>query len=667
MGTPLTGTLNPSGKKWMEDMSKLNNVSLKPYLASPTPLNMPVQQAGNRNSRGRVDLPSLPLSVICWRIVMVALTLSITGFFAYEFYSVLALNGITNTQIVLLILSVASFLWIAIGASTSICGFFAKVTGIQKGSIKVADMPERLNSQTALLFPVYNEDPDRIAATITAIALDLRATGHEESFDFFILSDSAKEDAREREHDVYQALSQSLRQVCSVYYRWRQNNEGKKAGNIANWVKNQGGGYDHFVIFDADSIMSAETLVRLAATMERNPRAGLVQTVPMLIGGSSVMAGIQQFAGRLYGPLLASGSALWHGRDSNYWGHNAIIRTRAFASSAGLPELTGREPFGGTIQSHDFVEAAFLRRKGWDVHLAPDLGGSYEGCPATIVDLIVRDRRWCQGNLQHARLVAWPGLTLVSRFHLISGIAAYVASLIWLLALGAGLVTALQSKDHEHKYFGDQVTLFPDWPIMDSERAYTLMLFTLAVLLLPKILGFIYGFICDRAWSRAGIQFAMIPGFIAEIVLSAFVAPIFMIAHVRGVISVLMGRSSGWASQSREGASLSMSDAIRLFGMHSVLGLALAYTCHWVSAELAAWLALVYTGLIFAPFAAWGSAKRFGGPLSRLLRTPEDVVPHRVVQIAETIYAERKTETTPAIVPYVTGIGHVAAKPHREG
>ncbi|MGP8852800.1 glucans biosynthesis glucosyltransferase MdoH, partial [Enterobacter asburiae] len=74
------------------------------------------------------------------------------------------------------------------------------------------------------------------------------------------------------------------------------------------------------------------------------------------------MARAIQFAGALYGPIVARGVAAWQGEDGNYWGHNAIIRVHAFAESCGLPILRGRNPIGGHILSHDFVEAALLRR-----------------------------------------------------------------------------------------------------------------------------------------------------------------------------------------------------------------------------------------------------------------------------------------------------------------
>ena len=127
--------------------------------------------------------------------------------------------------------------------------------------------------------------------------------------------------------------------------------------------------------------MEGETLVRLAAAMERQPHVGVIQTIPIVVGGVTLFARLQQFAGRVYGPLIANGLAWWNGADGNYWGHNAIVRTVAFAEAAGLPHLKGPKPFGGHVLSHDFVEAALVRRGGWAVRLAPALSGSYEESP----------------------------------------------------------------------------------------------------------------------------------------------------------------------------------------------------------------------------------------------------------------------------------------------
>ena len=118
--------------------------------------------------------------------------------------------------------------------------------------------------------------------------------------------------------------------------------------------------------------------------------------------------------------------------EANYYGHNAILRVSAFAPCCRLPVLSGRPPLGGEILSHDFVEAAYLRRGGWYCWILPELRGSYEEVPTNLLDYAVRDRRWVQGNLQHARLIGEPGLHWMSRLHLGMGIFAYLASPLWL-------------------------------------------------------------------------------------------------------------------------------------------------------------------------------------------------------------------------------------------
>ena len=42
-----------------------------------------------------------------------------------------------------------------------------------------------------------------------------------------------------------------------------------------------------------------------------------------------------------------------------------------------------------------------MRRAGWGVWLAYELEGSYEELPPSLFEELERDRRWCQGNIQH--------------------------------------------------------------------------------------------------------------------------------------------------------------------------------------------------------------------------------------------------------------------------
>src|SRR6185503_4984307 len=118
--------------------------------------------------------------------------------------------------------------------------------------------------------------------------------------------------------------------------RHRSTNTRRKAGNIADFCQRWGARYEHMVILDADSLMTGEGLVQLAAAMEGQPQAGLIQTLPLMLNRNTLFARAQQFAARVYGPIIAAGVAYWHLGDSSYWGHNAIIRTRAFLAHAGL-------------------------------------------------------------------------------------------------------------------------------------------------------------------------------------------------------------------------------------------------------------------------------------------------------------------------------------------
>ena len=293
--------------------------------------------------------------------------------------------------------------------------------------------------------PTYNEDPDRLMAGLQAIYESVQATGQLDALRFLRAQrhHAARTSARTRSRAfaALRAAHSADTRTCSTAAA--TDNHERKAGNIADWVRRFGGAYPQMLILDADSLMTGDTIVRLAGAMERNPDVALIQTLPMIVNGNTLFARMQQFAGRVYGPVIAHGVAWWHGAESNYWGHNAIIRTRAFAEHAGLPELRGPKPFGGTVLSHDFVEAALMRRGGWALHMVPGLAGSYEEGPPSLTDMLVRDRRWCQGNLQHGAVLPARGLHWVSRWHLLMGIGHYFTSPMWAMLMLVGLAIPL--------------------------------------------------------------------------------------------------------------------------------------------------------------------------------------------------------------------------------
>ena len=263
--------------------------------------------------------------------------------------------------------------------------------------------------------------------------------------------------------------------------------------------------------------------------MEADPDAGIIQSLPLIINRNTLFARLQQFAAKIYGPVIATGLAVWSGREGNYWGHNAIIRTRAFAAHCGMPTLSGKPPFGGHIMSHDFVEAALIRRAGWTVYMLPDLQGSYEESPPSLIDLATRDRRWCQGNLQHVRVIGAAGLTWPTRQHFATGIFSYLASPLWLAQLLVGIMLVLQTRYVRPEYFTREFSLFPSWPRFDAERALSCSGSRWRSCSRRNCSGLILALIRGDERRASGGGFRLTVSAIFEIFMSALMAPILMV------------------------------------------------------------------------------------------------------------------------------------------
>jgi membrane glycosyltransferase len=579
------------------------------------------------------------------RLALLVLWLAAVTAFGWALYRVLSVETPTYLQLAFLALSTLCFAWVAIGSVTALIGFARLLLGRGIDSLTLPAAGPPLQTRTALLFPVYREDPLGVAATIETMVRDIGEAGAAASFDIIVLSDTQDPDERADEAAAYTALRGRHIDRLQIYARWRTPNTGKKAGNIRDWVESFGGAYDTFVILDADSIMSAQTLLRLARGMEMHPRVGLIQTVPVLAGGTTLFARLQQFASCYYGQVLSVGLAAWQGRDGNYWGHNAIIRTAAFADAAGLPQLKGSPPLGGHILSHDFVEAALLRRAGWEVHMVPSASGSYEGCPPALPDLIARDRRWAQGNLQHLRLLRVTGLPFVSRLHLAFGAFAYIASPIWALTLLIGVMLAVQAQFATPAYFGSEVSLFPKWPVFDAQLALNLFFATVVAVYIPKLLGLAWALRTSAARKANGGIARMTSGFLVESVFSTLIAPILMITQSGAVLSILLGRDAGWGAQRRSGAASSTLESLKRYKWQMVWGILGSVICWLVAAHLLAWMSPVLAGLILAPAMALFTGGTAGTSLTSLLGTAHDRQPPALLarhRIAEEEWRNRK-------------------------
>ena len=599
-------------------------IPLNEFLPPESPMDMAAQPLR------RFEPPPAPRFASMWarRAFILAGTTVLTSAGCYEMYRVLQVGGITVLESIILVLFVLLFAWIAFSFMSALAGFAVLLTRRKNelGIDPAAPLPA-IHSRTAMLLPTYNEDPYRVLARLRAIYESVEETGHGAAFDWFVLSDTTDPAIWIAEEKCFLQLRRDVGSAAAIFYRHRPENIARKSGNIEEWVRRFGAAYECMLILDADSLMTGDTVVRLVAAMEEHPKVALVQTLPIIVNARSLFARWQQFAGRLYGPMLAAGIAWWHGSEGNYWGHNAIIRVRAFAQCAGLPELSGRKPFGGHILSHDFIEAAMMRRGGWAVHMAPTLRGSYEECPPSLSDFAARDRRWCQGNLQHLALLPARGFHWVSRLHLLTGIGSYLTAPLWLIFLTLGILVSLQAQFVRPEYFPKGYSLFPTWPAQDPILAAWVFVGTMGMLIAPKLLAFIV-LLTDRDTRRKfGGGFRVLAGIVTETILSGLTAPVMMIFQSSAVAEILFGRDAGWQVQRRDDGVVSRRDTVNTYAVPTLFGLVMAISAYAVSLPLLLWMMPVILGLLLAIPMAILSSSVDPNQVPRLFRTPEQTAP----------------------------------------
>jgi len=539
-------------------------------------------------------------------------------------------GGVGPADLALLGLFAVLFAWVAFAMASALAGF---VVLWRARDLEPWRPQPVIFTRTALLLPVYNEDPGRILAGVQAIHEDLARRGVAELYDIFILSDTRLAAIAQEEVAGVLRLRARLEQGGRIFYRRRAVNLDRKAGNVADWVKSHGGAYESMIILDADSLMSGDTIVRLTAAMERDPRAGLIQTLPTIVGAATLFARLQQFAGRIYGPLIAQGQAWWSGAEGNYWGHNAIVRTRAFAACAGLPHIEGAKAFRGHIMSHDFVEAALLRRGGWAVRMAPALAGSFEETPPSLIDMALRDRRWCQGNLQHSAVLAASGLHWVSRLHLARGVLAYLTAPLWLAFLVTGALVWRLQRDATAQ--------------VDPALAGYLFAATMAMLIAPKVMGAALVARNRLARRACGGTIRLAAGVVLEIISSALMAPVFMLMQSRAVVDVLRGRHSGWTTQQRDEDRLTLPEAWARHRSHTLVGLGWALGAYLLDPALLLWTSPVALGLSLSAPISMLTSRTDAGQLCRrlgLFLTPQETEPPVVLSRAGALRAQYEAE-----------------------
>lgn len=403
-------------------------------------------------------------------------------------------------------------LWVAAAAATALIGLY--VTRDRKDRRPPGGWRPR--EKTAVLFLICGEAPNGVARRITAMHRDLARAGSGDMTDLWLLSDTPA-----HLHDAELCAMRPLIEAGILQYRRRPRNLRRKPGNLADWIAQHGARYDSMLVMDSDSAMTADRLSALRYTLEQNPRLGLLQCGTALRPGATRFARLQRLSARLTGPVFIGGLNAWAGAAGNYWGHNALIRISAFRHVMDLPPLSGPAPYGGDYLSHDFIEAAWMVRAGWDVRIAPDTAGSSENGPKDLETFHRRDRRWCQGNLQHLRALFAPGLHRNSRIHLACGVQSYLSAPIWLALILLFLLAGM------------------------APGAVPVLSGALALLVVPKLAALIR---FRRRTARHSRRRVFLRATLAELVLSTLLSPLVMVRQTVAVAAVLAGRDCGWKS-----------------------------------------------------------------------------------------------------------------------
>lgn len=590
-------------------------------------MDLPVDTVGKLVDTGRIRRAAR------WRrAVFFLLTLLTAAAATAMMGDILAANGLTTLERIGLVLFYILFVWITGAFWTALAGLLVRLRGGDPLGLKPEELCGRpLAGRTAIIMPIYNEETTRVIAGLDVIWSSLARLPEQAAFDLFILSDTRKLEIAAAEEGAWRELTARHHARGRIFYRRRPENVSRKAGNIADFVRAWGGAYDYAIVLDADSIMSGEALVNLARLMDTHPQAGIIQALPLPAGRETLFARLIQFAARLSSPMLASGLAWWQLGEGNYWGHNAILRLKPFAAFCDLPRLPGAPPLGGEILSHDFVEAAFMRRAGFQVWLVPDDSGSWEEVPSNLIDYAARDRRWAQGNLQHLGLLPMRGLHWLSRVHLITGVLSYASSPLWLLVLLLSSTVVILDAVHGHQYFTPgSYALFPTWPQYRDGEIVALLSITVAVLFLPKFFGAVLALKDARLRRGFGGGPRLLASLGIEQLFSILLAPAMMLFHTTFVVTTLLGKPVVWHAQERGDRGIGVLEALLRHKWHLVIGIAWGAVILAFAPRYIWWLLPVLAGMVLAvPLTVMTSRTGAGLWLRRhrLLLTPEEVDP----------------------------------------
>ena len=504
------------------------------------------------------------------------------------------------------------FAWISVGFWAFMGGLFVLLTKRDRFRVSKScdgrdlSIPDA-NARTAILIPIYNEEVSRVFAGVRTVYRSLKQTGSLDRFDIFLLSDSTSPDVWVEEEEAWHDFRREEEGTeAHVFYRKRDNNIKRKSGNVADFCRRWGKNYRYMIVFDADSVMTGESMVRLVQIMEDRSDIGIIQTLPLAVNRETLIARVQQFANHVQGPLLAAGLHFWQLGDAQYCGHNAILRVAPFMKHCQLPRLPGKGSLSGDILSHDFVESALMCRAGYGIWLAYDIEGSYEETPPTLLDELKRDRRWCQGNLQHMRLIFTRGFFPAHRALFLNGVLTYGSALLWLTFLVVNSAQAVSEALFEPIYMPILRKFLPSMPVWRPHWALSLLGSTALLLFLPKVLSALPILVKDFRARAYGGSIRLYTSVFLEVALSMILTPVRMIFHSLFIVSTLLGKSIGWGTQSRDDRGTTWREAFAAHWWGTLLGIAWGGVVYWIIPSFFWWISpMIFSFVLSIPISVF--------------------------------------------------------------
>jgi len=559
------------------------------------------------------------------RAIVIGLNLVTVAVLFWGIWNVFAPGGFMLADYVFLACFLIGAPWSVMGVWNALIGLWL-LHGRRDGLAEVAphlaagEREAPITSRTALTMTLRNEDPARSLRRLVEMRRSLDATGWGTQFDIFVLSDTSDPQIATEEERLFAVHRADLGGHRATYRR-RERNTGFKAGNIRDWVMHWGTGYDLFLPLDSDSLMSGETILRMVRIAEAHPRIGILQSLVVGAPSTSAFARIFQFGMRHGMRSFTMGATWWQGDCGPYWGHNALIRVAPFRRHCRMPVLQGRGPLSGHVLSHDQMEAALMRRAGYEVRVIPAETESFEDNPPTLMDFTKRDLRWCQGNMQYLRLLDLKGLRPASWFQIIAAIAMYFGGPAWMV-----MTVAASTK------------LFTPDTGMDLTFGIAMFFIMVTVSMVPKLLGLLDIALTRGGAARYGGRLRFAAGGLIELVFSSLMAPVVALRVSIFLVGLMFGRTVTWSGQNRDAYSLSWGDAARGLWPQTVMGLGLLALI-WAMAGLGtvAWAAPMIAGLALAiPFAVLTAAPAFGRMAASvgLCAVPEEYAAPKVLENA---------------------------------